>query len=281
MSRTESVALVFQIRKAGWEELGDMLKIAHPTARRAETDPLVQPTLLFLPRDTGRQVFPDLPQMAPTSSREHCAGSSHGNRMEEARTQASVLHLLYLPFIKQGASPLAAFSSLPNSEWEPLFQETSGAQSQGRRMFACCPPPNLVRPSPPRPTPLAADRVPSDHLCELCCGMGGELMRPSQCKYLFTLVGMQRDKRATNLSVGAHIQKPASGHRGFSARICSISPPPLLQRRGLTFKRRACSPGQILRRKLSEGRCHRPWVPLWGFSGGGGGGNYQNKKQSE
>lgn len=96
----------------------------------------------------------------------------------KARTQVSVLHLLYLPFIKHSASPLAAFSFLPNSKWEPLFQEMSGAQSQGRRMFACCPPPNLVRPSPPRPTPLAADRVPSDHLCYLFCGMGGELMRP-------------------------------------------------------------------------------------------------------
>lgn len=148
----------FPNKETGWEELGDMLKAAHPAARRVKTDPLVQPTLLFLPQDTGRQVFPDPPlQMAPTSSREHCAGSSHGNRMEGLGLRPQPCTCFTCPSSNKVLPRWAAFSSLPNSEWEPLFQEMPGAQSQGRRLFACCPPPSLVRPPPPRPTPLAAE----------------------------------------------------------------------------------------------------------------------------
>lgn len=73
---------------------------------------------------------------------------------------------------------------------------------------------------------------------------------------------MQRDKFATNFSVETHISKTASGHMGFMAGICGISPPPSLRRPSLTFKKGHAALGKCCRRNSVHGGSSGLWPPL-------------------
>lgn len=98
--------------------------------------------------------------------------------------------------------------------------------------------------SPPLPSPLRGIWTSSAAPGSLGC----ELTRPSNESGFYLSWDAKRCVCHKSSGGDTHIRTRKHAE-GFMPRLCSVSPPPLLQRLSLTFKKRALQPLANLRRK--------------------------------
>ena len=156
-------------------------------------------------------------------------------QQNEFRTKDSVLPVgLHALHQTQSASPTV----LPSAP-RPKAARISAAPGNGlgpSRGKLVCPLPSAKPAQAPSCThTFGGNRGAPEPLFSLL-GPGMWTQEAIYCICPFPLVEMQRDQFATDLSGETHISRTVSAHRA-PCRLCSISPPSLLQRPSPTFKK--------------------------------------------
>ena len=198
-----------------------MLKTTQPALGDLRQTPWSMPSFSSFYRGIRRQMLPDLPlQMTsiPLPRTVSCCFSLPQNG--RFRTWESVLPLGFHALHQTQGAFLAVLPSLPCPKAARISAAPRNGPGPSRGGAVCLLPSAKPGQAPSCTHPFGSNRMPSEPLLPLL-GPGMWTQGAIQCKCLFTLVGMQREQFATNLSVETHISRIVSEHRasclGFAA----------------------------------------------------------------